>query len=237
MPLPVASRGRAGSTISMGDRMTLAYRFRNPLAFTMFGIGALCSAISAAEADAYIQTNLVSNIDGLAAFTDLTLINPWGISFGPTTPVWVSKQGANATSLYTISGGGVTPGPTFTIPTTGSGPQGPTGQVTNLIPPPNTPAASFFVNNIASRFIFANLNGTISAWNGQGTSAIIQATTPGRSTPVLPSITLIPGCTPPTTPGLGASTCSISSFAPVSLGAGAFANPFPGARPVQCART
>src|SRR5690242_8483828 len=161
----------------MGDRrMRQANRLREAFAFTMFGIGALCAASSGAEADAYIQTNLVSNIAGLAAFTDPTLINPWGISFGPTTPVWVSKQGANAASLYTVSGGGVTPGATFTIPTTPTGPQGPTGQVTNLIPPPNAPAPSFFVNGTASRFIFANLNGTISAWNGQGTAAITQVT-------------------------------------------------------------
>lgn len=155
--------------------MTLAYRFRKPLAFMMFGIGALCGANSQAEADAYIQTNLVSDIPGLAAVADPTLVNPWGISFGPTTPVWVSKQGANATTLYTVTGGAVSQGPTFTIPTTATGPQGPTGQVTNLLAG-NVPASSFLVNNTPSRFIFANLNGTISAWNGQGTAAIPQVT-------------------------------------------------------------
>jgi uncharacterized protein (TIGR03118 family) len=60
-----------------------------------------------------------------------------------------------------------------TIPTTASGPQGPTGQVSN------TNTSSFPVNGgAAANFIFANLNGTISARNA-GNAAFIQATTPG----------------------------------------------------------
>jgi hypothetical protein len=62
----------------------------------------------------------------------------------------------------------------------GGGPQGPTGQVSNPIG-----SKSFGVghggNGQPALFIFANLNGTISAWNG-GASAIVQWTTPGRST-------------------------------------------------------
>jgi len=62
------------------------------------------------------------------------------------------------------------------IPTTGSGPQGPTGQVANT-------TSSFPVkggDGNAAHFIFANLNGTISAWDS-GTTAFTQVTTPGRS--------------------------------------------------------
>ncbi len=62
------------------------------------------------------------------------------------------------------------------IPTTGGGAQGPTGQVSN----PNTGA--FDVggggDGGAAHFIFANLNGTISAWD-TGVSSFVQATTPG----------------------------------------------------------
>jgi uncharacterized protein (TIGR03118 family) len=59
------------------------------------------------------------------------------------------------------------------IPTSGSGPaQGPTGQVNNT-------GTSFQLNGAAAAFIFANLNGTISAWNNSaGQTAVIQATTP-----------------------------------------------------------
>ena len=34
----------------------------------------------------FVQTNLSSNIPGLAANTDPNLINPWGISFSPDQP-------------------------------------------------------------------------------------------------------------------------------------------------------
>src|SRR5262249_5527364 len=46
---------------------------------------------------------------------------------------------------------------TVTIPQTGSGPQGPTGQVAN------TNTSSFVPNGASARFILADLNGTISA--------------------------------------------------------------------------
>jgi hypothetical protein len=63
------------------------------------------------------------------------------------------------------------------IPTTASGPQGPTGQVNN------TNTLSFLVghggNGLFAHFIFANMNGTISAWDA-GPTAFIQANDPGR---------------------------------------------------------
>jgi uncharacterized protein (TIGR03118 family) len=55
------------------------------------------------------------------------------------------------------------------IPTTAMGPQGPTGQVFNS-------TASFQLNGSPARFIFANLNGTIAAWNG-GQTATVEPTT------------------------------------------------------------
>lgn len=39
-----------------------------------------------ALAAAYTQTNLVSDIPGLAANTDPNLVNPWGMSFSATSP-------------------------------------------------------------------------------------------------------------------------------------------------------
>ncbi len=62
---------------------------------------------------------------------------------------------------------------TVSIPKTASGPQGPTGQVNNS-------SGAFVVGGAPANFLFANLNGTISAWNrGLGTAAQIAATTPG----------------------------------------------------------
>ena len=88
----------------------------------------------------YLQTNLVSDVPGLAQVTDSSLVNPWGVSFGATSPFWVSNQGTNTSTLYAVTPTGVTKcGLTVNIPTTASGPQGPTGQVFN-----NT--SSFAVN-------------------------------------------------------------------------------------------
>ena len=93
---------------------------------TAVALGALCAGAGLAEA--YVQTDLVSDIPGLAAITDPSLVNPWGVSFLPGSPIWVSNQGTNMAPLYPVTGStGVSPSP-FTVT---SGLQGPTGQVAN----------------------------------------------------------------------------------------------------------
>ena len=97
----------------------------------------------------YLQTNLVSDVPGLAQLQDSSLVNSWGVSFSTTTgTVWVSNQGTNTSTLYSVTpttvskvslnGPGVN---TVNIPTTASGPQGPTGQVSNG-------TSSFLVNGM-----------------------------------------------------------------------------------------
>src|SRR4051794_15751048 len=86
----------------------------------------------------YVQTNLVSDLPGLAIITDSSLVNPWGISWGlappnPGTPFWVSDQKKNVTTLYNVNSAGVSKVREISIPTSGGGPgQGPTGQVSNI---------------------------------------------------------------------------------------------------------
>jgi uncharacterized protein (TIGR03118 family) len=134
-------------------------------------------AADAADAAIYVQTNLVSDIPGLATLLDPNLVNPWGVSFLPTSPFWISNQGTDTATLYRVTGStDVSPVPLVVdIPTTAGGPQGPTGQVSN------TNASSFILDNGASAlFIFANLNGTISGWNpGLVTTASVAVATPG----------------------------------------------------------
>ena len=147
-------------------------------------VAALGSGIHTAKAD-YIQTNLVSDIPGLARITDPLLVNPWGISRSPTgSPFWTSNQGTNTSTLFAVTGStnvskvNINPPDGFVaIPKHGgSAAQGPTGQVNN------TNTASFQLTpgtpSTSSRFIFANLNGTISGWAG-GPSSTIKVTTPG----------------------------------------------------------
>jgi len=149
-----------------------------PSLMTMaIAVGTALTGAGRAEAS-YVQTNLVSDIGGLAIKTDPSLKNPWGISFFGTSPFWISDQGTNESTLYAVTGStGVSIVPlTVDIPTTATGPQGPTGQVANTNP------ASFPVGNggngLPAHFIFANLNGTISAWNTPG-PAFVQPTPAG----------------------------------------------------------
>ena len=132
-------------------------------------IVALAFASTRLRADTFTQVNLVSNVPGLAAFTDPNLINPWGVSNSATSPFWVSNQGTGVATLYT--GTGAPQALVVTIPGGGI-PSGPTGQVFN------SAATGFNVGATKATFIFDNLNGSIASWNG-GTTATIEATIPG----------------------------------------------------------
>src|SRR5208337_4609796 len=105
---------------------------------------------------------------------------------------------------------------------TAIGPQGPTGQVNNA----NT--SSFLVGNggngAFAHFIFANLNGTISAWD-TGTTAFIQATTAAASYTGLAINQAQTQLYAANDAGTGSVNVFNSSFAPLSLGVGAFATP------------
>jgi len=184
----------------------------------------------AADAAVYVQTNLVSDIQGLAMQTDPHLVNPWGVSFMGGSPFWISNQGDNSTTLYSVTDSTDVndPVPVFTvhIPTTDSGPQGPTGQVSN------TNAQSFHLtapgDTSAASFIFANLNGTISAWNGglgtDGSTAHIEVTTPGA---VYTGLAVNEAHTMLYAANDSAGTIDVfnSSFDPVDLGHHAFRTP------------
>jgi uncharacterized protein (TIGR03118 family) len=56
-------------------------------------------------ASAYTTTNLVEDFEGGAAVTtDANLVNPWGLAFGPTTPVWVANNATETSTLYDGNG-------------------------------------------------------------------------------------------------------------------------------------
>jgi uncharacterized protein (TIGR03118 family) len=109
----------------------------------------------------YVQTNLVSDGFVAANTIDTSLVNPWGLVQGPTSPFWASDQGMNVSTLY--NGLGTKLGLTVTIPTVTTPPNGPTGIVFNG-------GAGFDVTSTSgtskSLFIFGDLNGNIYGWNG-----------------------------------------------------------------------
>ena len=106
---------------------------------------------------AFTQTNLVSNrTDQGAAVIDPSLQNPWGISAGPATPMWVSDNGAGITTLYGGNGS--------KVPLTVVIPPG-AGSSTGTL---GTPTGTVFNGNSAGfrgdRFLFATEDGTIAGW-------------------------------------------------------------------------
>lgn len=130
-----------------------------------------CVALLTVQASGanFVQTNLVSDIPGLANNTDPNLKNPWGMSFGATSPFWLSDQRTNVSTLYSATG--APQALVVTTPITGGGPQGPTGQIFN------STASDFALPTGKANFVFATLSGTISGWNGgQGTTAFTKYT-------------------------------------------------------------
>jgi uncharacterized protein (TIGR03118 family) len=133
---------------------------------------ALAFAPTFLHADSFAQTNLVSDVPNLAANTDPNLKNPWGVAFSTTSPFWTSDQATGLSTLY--NGAGVPAALVVTIPGSATPPTGPTGLVFSNI------SGQFLVGSTAATFIFDNLNGTISGWNGAaGTTAVQEAATAG----------------------------------------------------------
>ena len=62
-------------------------------------------AATAQAGNTFSVTNLVTNDQTVnsAQITDPNLVNPWGVSFTPTSPLWVSDNGPGVSSLYSIS--------------------------------------------------------------------------------------------------------------------------------------
>jgi uncharacterized protein (TIGR03118 family) len=116
------------------------------------------------------QSNLVSDIPGLAELTDPDLINAWGVSmapasFAPTTPFWISDNGAGVSTLYSVPGSG---------PLTVS-----KASLTVTIPPisggtTSAPRGQIFNGGVGfggAVFLFDTEDGVISGWSS-GTNAI-----------------------------------------------------------------
>jgi uncharacterized protein (TIGR03118 family) len=140
--------------------LTAALGLATGLSIAIPGVAA--NARDTAEG-AFHQTNLVSNVPGMAALTDPSLRNPWGISARAQTatqtgsPMWVSDNNAGVTTLY--NGAGQKVPLTVTIPpgkaSPADGPGSPTGTVFN--------GSSAFNGDL---FLFATEDGTIAGWKG-----------------------------------------------------------------------
>jgi uncharacterized protein (TIGR03118 family) len=191
---------------------------------TAVASGALCAGAAPARAATYLQTDLVSDLSTLGAeVTDPNLKNSWGLSFQPNGPVWVSDQGTQNATIYGVTGATVTKESlTVAIPPSGPGALGPTGQVANT----NTSAFDVSGTGKSALFIFANLNGSISAWNGSaGKTAVSETTASGAAYTGLAINQAGTMLYAANSAGTGGIDVFNGSFAPATLPAGAFATP------------
>lgn len=120
--------------------------------------GTAGGAADASRAGTVRRVNLVSDQPGVARMTDPHLVNAWGLSRGPNTPLWVSDNGADVSTLYQGATSGT---PVSRVPLVVKVPGGaPTGQVFN-----GTSAFTVPGTGKPALFVFASENGGISAWN------------------------------------------------------------------------
>jgi uncharacterized protein (TIGR03118 family) len=166
----------------------------------------------------YQQTNLVSDVPGLAAVTHLPLVNPWGLTRSATSPWWVSDNGAGVSTLYT--GAGAPLGLVVTIPVGigGTPPSTPTGNVFN------GSTTDFLVDTgKPAHFLFVSEDGAISGWNS-GTAAVVKVDHTGSA--VYKGVTLGQrnGANFLYAANFSAGMVEVydANFGPVNLGAGAF---------------
>jgi uncharacterized protein (TIGR03118 family) len=126
----------------------------------------------------FVQTNLVSDISGMAATTDAHLLNPWGMAALPNGPLWVSNNSGGTSTVY--NGQGAVQSPIVTIPT----------NTITMPPTPGTPTgivANAFGSGFdvtpggnSAKFIFATQDGQIDAWAG-GSTATVEVTNSSAS--------------------------------------------------------
>src|SRR5579864_7380887 len=134
---------------------------------SIFTIAAVFSFITLGMAQAYQQTNLVSDISGLAPTPDSHLLNPWGLIASSTSPWWVADNNGGVSTLYNGNTGAIVPLVVNILPIVDDPNSGkPVGQ--------GTPTGVVFTGssgfqfdnngtNTAAIFVFVTEGGTISA--------------------------------------------------------------------------
>jgi uncharacterized protein (TIGR03118 family) len=111
-----------------------------------------------AQVNNYTQTNLVSNVPGLALTVDDDLLRPWGMAASANSPFRVAENGKGKFKSYSASGAQQDPRGIIAVPTGTTLPASPTGvaaNTTGLFKPSDSP--------LPSPFLFATRQGTISA--------------------------------------------------------------------------
>lgn len=125
----------------------------------------------AKDRGSYVQTNLISDIPGVAAVTDPNLVNPWGIAFFPgASPFWINENNAGFSALYFADAVPFPGLPMVAIPP--PPPSASNGTPTGIVANFSVGSGAFPIVPINSStnfgpslFIFDTEDGTIEAWN------------------------------------------------------------------------
>lgn len=156
LTIDATSGAITGTPTVLADAATYTVTATNSAGNTTF---ALSLKVASPAPSPYTQTNLVSNGAVAGTKVDARLVNPWGIAFGATSPVWVANAGSQTSTLY--DGTGTALATVVAIPPGNNGASDPTGIVANA-------TSEFVVGKAgvtgAARFIFASESGTISGW-------------------------------------------------------------------------
>ncbi|TME99142.1 MAG: TIGR03118 family protein [Chloroflexi bacterium] len=144
----------------------------------MTALAGLCLAFimsatpAAAGSGGYVETDLASDIPGRAPQTDSSLVNPWGLVRGPTTPWWTSDNGTGLSTLLKADGTRFpVPFNPVNVPMADcSGTGTPTGIVFDG-------SGSFNFTDCTGtarhgRFMFSTEDGSIVAWDAPMTTAV-----------------------------------------------------------------
>jgi uncharacterized protein (TIGR03118 family) len=124
-------------------------------------------------ANQYTQTNLISDIPGVARITDPNLVNPWGQATNGGSPLWVADNGSDKSTLYTGGVNGSIPVTRSLVVDIDDG--APTGTVSNMTGSTTDFLVTTNAGTAPATFIFSSENGEITAWSGpvSGTEASV----------------------------------------------------------------
>jgi uncharacterized protein (TIGR03118 family) len=150
--------------VEVGELLT--YSRRRALFALAFMLGVAAIAVTplwAAHDSGFTVVPLVSDQPGVAPNTDPNLVNAWGLTSSPTSPWWVSDNGADKSTLYRGSDGQ----PQSLVVDVHNAP---TGTVWN-------PTTAFALPTGGKAvFLFDTEEGKVLGWNGaQGTTAVVVA--------------------------------------------------------------
>src|SRR5437867_9536980 len=152
--------------VKTGNSFRVVARMLFGFCIAFAGVAMLRQLSAASVTPTFTQTNLVSDVPGMASITDPNLVNPWGMALGLNSGIWISDNGSGKATTYDGTGQPIPSGSpvviTIPAPGNGAGKSSPTGVGTN-------DTSGFVIStggkSAPSTELFATEDGTIAGWN------------------------------------------------------------------------